>query len=255
MNSKTIEINEQLAVKVKETVSHGLCKGLGKPNLGEMCVEAAVSYACGLPHGDNPSCVGSAVRAFKIRLNDAKWTSNDARAKGMLKVAIGQLGSNTINQIEFAKIVAFKTIIVLMPVILRDRGFEAEAVLCESSKDLKEAKANIWTVKSKLRDAAYAAYAAYAAADAADAAYADAAAAYAAYAAADAADNAADNAAADNADNAAAAAAAAAAYAAAGAGAGADADADKYLLISANICLEALKELKSPGVEFLYLCD
>jgi hypothetical protein len=94
-----------------------------------------------------------------------------------------------------------------MPVILRDRGFEAEAVLCESSKDLKEAKANIWTVKSKLRDAA-------------DAAYADAAAAYAAYAAA-----------------------------------GADADADKYLLISANICLEALKELKSPGVEFLYLCD
>jgi hypothetical protein len=140
MQTKEIEINEQLAIKVKETVSHGLCKGLGKPNLGEMCVEAAVNYACGLPHGDNPSCVGSAVRAFKIRLNDAKWTSNDARAKGMLKVAIGQLGSNTINQIEFAKIVAFKTIIVLMPVILRDRGFEAEAVLCESSKDLKEAK-------------------------------------------------------------------------------------------------------------------
>ena len=42
------------------------------------------------------------------------------------------------------------------------------------------------------------------------------------------------------------------AYAAADA---ADAAADKYLLISANICLEALKELKSPGVEFLYLCD
>jgi len=232
-----IIINEALAIKVKEVVSKGLTKGLGKPNLGEMCVEAAVNYACGLPHGDNPSCVGSAVRAFKIRLNDAQWSSNDARAKGMLKVAIGQLGSNTINQVEFAKIVAFKTIIVLIPVILRDRGFEAEAVLCESSKDLKEAKANIWTVKSKLWDAAPADYAAANAAyyaTAADTDYAD----YAAYAAA---------ATAADADYAADAAAAAAIATAA--------DADKYLLISANICLEALIELKSPGIKFLYLCD
>jgi hypothetical protein len=214
-----IIIDENLAIKVKDTVSHGLCKGLGKPELGQMCVEAAVNYACGLPHGDNPSCVGSAVRSFKMRLNDAKWTSNDARAKGMLKIAIGQLGSNTINQVEFAKIVAFKTITVLMPVILRDRGFETEAVLCEGSKNLKEAKANIWTVKSKFWSAAVA--------NAANAT--------------DAADGVGRG-------------VAAVAYAAAAADVYATTD-DKYLLISANICLEALIELKSPGCKFLYLCD
>ena len=204
-----IAITKELAQKVKETVSHGLVKGLGKPELGQMCVEAAVNYACGLPHGDNPLCVGNAVRSFKIKLNDAKWSTNNARAIGMLKIAIAQLGSNTINQIEFAKIVAFKTITVLMAIILRDKGYNEEATLCENSKTLLEAKDNIWSVKNKLYAAAYAyAYAA-------DAAYA---AAYAADAAA---------------------------YA----------YADKYLLISANICLEALIELKSPGCEFLYLCD
>lgn len=207
-----ILINEQLAQKVKETVDFGLCSGVGKPIPGQMCVEAAVNYACRLPHGDNPSCVGKAVRSFKIRLNDAKWSSNNARAKGMLKIAIAQLGSNTIDQQEFAKIVAFKTITTLMPVILRDREFETEAVLCEGFKDLKEAKDNIWSVKSKLYIATYPA--AYIAANIAAAYYAD----IAAYYTVDAA------------------------------------DVDKYLIISAEICLDALIELNSPGVQFLYLC-
>jgi hypothetical protein len=47
-----------------------------------MCVEAAVCYALGLPHSDNPPCVGYAVRQYKIRLNDSNWSSNEARAKG-----------------------------------------------------------------------------------------------------------------------------------------------------------------------------
>ena len=243
----TIAITKELAQKVKETVSHGLVKGLGKPKLGQMCVEAAVNYACGLPHGDNPSCVGSAVRLFKIRLNDAKWSSNDARAKGMLKIAIAQLGSNIIDQVAFAKIVVFKTITVLMVAILNDNGYNEEAILCENSKTLLEAKDNIWSIKNKLyavaagnvADAsAYAANVASAyAANAAEAAAYAAAEAAAAYAAADAAE----------------AAAEAAAYAAAEAAEAAATD--KYLLISANICLEALIELKSPGCEFLYLCD
>ena len=258
----TIAITKELAQKVKETVSHGLVKGLGKPKLGQMCVEAAVNYACGLPHGDNPSCVGKAVRSFKIRLNDAKWSSNDARAIGMLKIAIAQLGSNIIDQVAFAKIVVFKTITVLMVAILNDNGYNEEAILCENSKTLLEAKDNIWSIKNKLyavaagnvADAsAYAANVASAyAANAAEAAAYAAAEAAAAYAAADAAEAAAE-AAAYAAAEAAEAAAEAAAYAAAEAAEAAATD--KYLLISANICLEALIELKSPGCEFLYLCD
>lgn len=154
-----------------------------------MCIEAAVNYACGLPHGDNPSCVGNAVRSFKIRLNDARWSSNQARAEGMKKIAIAQLGSNTINQREFANIVAFKTITVLMPIFLEDRGYKEEAILCKNSANLQEARSSMLKVRDALRKIAYAAYAA----------------------------------------------------------------ADKYLIISSNICLEALTELKSPGVQFLYL--
>ena len=58
-----------------------------------MCVEAAVCYAYDLPHSDKPPCVGNAVREFKIRLNDCNWSSSKARARGMRRIAIAQLGS------------------------------------------------------------------------------------------------------------------------------------------------------------------
>lgn len=89
-----MELNEAVARKVLETVDAGLSSGLGVQKPGKMCVEAAVCYALGLPHGDNPPCVGVAVRAFKIRLNDSGWSSPEARAKGMRKLAIAQLGSD-----------------------------------------------------------------------------------------------------------------------------------------------------------------
>ena len=79
----TIEITQAIATKVLETVDAGLCSGVGKPILGKMCVEAAVCYALGLPHGDDPDCVALALRAFKIKLNDKIWSSNEARAKGL----------------------------------------------------------------------------------------------------------------------------------------------------------------------------
>lgn len=103
MNKKII-VNKELAQKVIDVVTPGLCNGLGSPEPGKMCVEAAVNYACGLPHGDDPTCVGQSVRNFKICLNDSPWSSNKARAKGMVKIAIAQLGSNKLNQKKFEKL-------------------------------------------------------------------------------------------------------------------------------------------------------
>ncbi len=82
-----------VAKKVNEVVSKGLVCGLGTQEPGKMCVEAAVCYAMGLEHSDQPSCVDEEVRQFKIYLNDLDWSSNMARAKGLKKVAIAQLGS------------------------------------------------------------------------------------------------------------------------------------------------------------------
>jgi hypothetical protein len=87
------EVTLETARKVAEVVGKGLCAGMGKPEPGKMCVEAAVCYAMGLPHSDEPPCVSDAVRAAKIRLNDSKWSSDRARGAGMLAVAVGQLGS------------------------------------------------------------------------------------------------------------------------------------------------------------------
>ena len=71
MTSKPL-IDEQLCSKVIKMVDKGLTRGQGSPIPGQMCVEAAVCYAMGLPHSDSPPCVGRAVRSFKIDLNDAQ---------------------------------------------------------------------------------------------------------------------------------------------------------------------------------------
>jgi hypothetical protein len=221
---KSLLLTKEIAQKVKETVECGLSSGLGTPVPGQMCIEAAVCYAYGLPHSDNPPCVGSAVRRFKIRLNDSNWSSNEARGKGMLKLSIAQLNSNVLDQKDFAKRITLLTINRIIAPLAAKYKPEIKENL-QSVTNLSEAV----TLCRELRTAA-AANAAYAATYAAAANAADAA-AYAAVAAAYAAAYAA---AADAAD-------------------AADAARDKILTQAADICLEVLVEMKSPGCEYLYL--
>jgi hypothetical protein len=102
-----MEINEALARKVLSVVDAGLVSGLGTPEPGKMCVEAAVNYAMGRPHGDRPACVAESLRRLKIKLNDLKWSSDQVRTKGLRRLAIAQLGSaGTLDEREFAKRVA-----------------------------------------------------------------------------------------------------------------------------------------------------
>jgi hypothetical protein len=115
-----MEINSEIAAKVLATVDAGLVKGMGKPVPGQMCVEAAVCYAMGLPHGDQPDCVSSAIRSLKITLNDANWSSDMARAKGMRRLALAQLGSaGVVDDVEFCRQVSMLAIRLCIPVALR----------------------------------------------------------------------------------------------------------------------------------------
>ena len=84
-----MDITREIAAKVLATVDAGLVAGVGVPEPGKMCVEAAVCYAMGLPHGDNPTCVAPKLRWLKIRLNDSRWSSPQARAQGMRRLALG----------------------------------------------------------------------------------------------------------------------------------------------------------------------
>jgi hypothetical protein len=190
-----MNITREIAAKVRDTVDAGLVSGVGEPVAGQMCVEAAVCYALGLPHGDDPGCVSSALRSLKIRLNDSRWSSSQARAAGLRRLALAQLGSaGVLDDREFTRRVVEMTIRRVVPLALRDaarrvpahaQALEAAAVRCEHEGTREAAKDGERVARAA--DAAADA-AAYAASDAAasDAAASDAA-AYDAAADADAA--------------------------------------------------------------------
>ena len=201
-----------LIPKFDAILSRGLCQGVGNRD-GQMCIEAAICAALDLPHGDNPDCVSVAVRSFKITLNDAGWSSPEARAKGLRSLGIAQIGSKgVVDDVQFATKVAEMTTSTLIPHLFRT-VFPHDARCLLAADGCEKLSPN---AAAAARAAAAAARAAAAAARAA--ADARAAAAYTARAAA------------------AYAARAAAAYAAAGAAYAA------ALLLAVDIWLQAVKE-------------
>ena len=141
-------ITREIATKVRDIVDAGLVSGVGKPKPGKLCVEAAVCLALGLPHGDDPPCVAPSLRRLKIGLNDKQWSSPQARAKGLRRLAVAQLGSaGVLDETEFRRRVVAMTIRKAVPVGLRAaasinpkhaEALEAAAVRCEQ-KGTREA--------------------------------------------------------------------------------------------------------------------
>ncbi len=232
-----MQITSEVAAKVLSIVDKGLSKGLGNPRAGEMCVEAAVCFALGLPHGDDPGCVSPELRSLKIRLNDSNWSSKDARAKGLRRLAVAQLGSKDhLDDKEFVRRIVDHALRVSVPQALRSAASvckeeKHKAALCEAANRCeKEGTRDAALEAKKVANAAYAAYADAAAAYAAYAA--DAAYAYAAYAAA----------------------AYAAAYAAYAAYAE-KAARDKSLAEYAEAVVQILIDMKAPGCQWLPLTE
>ena len=188
----TPEITSAVVTKLLAVVDAGLVNGVGKPIPGQMCVEAAVCYALGLPHGDDPRCVAPALRSLKIRLNDSRWSSNEVRAKGLRRLAVIQLGSKDhLDAEEFATRCAVLATKTCVSAALRDaasihkdpehvKALRDAANQCEIDGS-RQSAIDARTVARSARTAAATAYAAYAAT--AYAAYAAADTAYAAYAA------------------------------------------------------------------------
>lgn len=158
------------AIKILDIMSHGLCRDVGKPAPGEMCILAVKRYVFGLSHGDELEGlpIGSAVRSFDIALNDCGWSSNQARAKGMSRLAVAEFGSDQINQNLFVKELVLATVRKIIPIALRvaakihsdklhQLALEKNAVACESVSDLVAARA---AASDAARAASYASYAA-----------------------------------------------------------------------------------------------
>jgi hypothetical protein len=238
-----VEINRDLARKVLTVVDAGLTSGVGRAEPGHMCVEAAVCYALGLPHGDDPQCVAQSLRSLKIRLNDANWSSSTARAKGLRRLALAQLGSaGHLDEKEFVRRVVDHALRVTAPNALR--------VAASSIKDPSHKAALIAAAarceEEGTREAAIEGGAAAEAAAEAEAAAAAEVAAEAAYAA--------EAAAAAEVAAYAAAAAEVAAYAAAAAEV-AYATRDKSLADYAEAVVQILIEMNAPGCQWLDLTE
>jgi len=221
-------------------LSRGLPSGLGDTE--HACIMACLNLACGgtLTDAAESPCVLPAAARFAIRLNDADWSSEMARADGLKDLGLALLGTNDLDRKVFLLRLAEATIREVVPVFMRRAGLADEAKRCADEGTREAALAGKEKARKK-RDAAADAYA-YAAASAAYDAYAYAA----AYAA--------------SAYDAAAAAGAAydASYAYADAGDAADAasgrastDAyrkkygDETLILSAKIATRILTEMKA----------
>jgi len=116
-------INQELVNKIDSLLDKGVTCGFSEdPKPGSMCLEQVICYALGERVTDKPSCVGYEVRDFVILLNDKAWSSPSARAEGMRELAIAQLGSNSLNQYEFREKLCFAVITKLLPAMVRDLG-------------------------------------------------------------------------------------------------------------------------------------
>lgn len=104
------KLDKAVIRKILRVIKAGLVGDtVGSPEPGQMCVESAVCYALGLEHSDQThqhECVGKAVNDVGIALNDMDWSSDEARAEGMKRFAVAQMGSNIIDQEAFTEKVA-----------------------------------------------------------------------------------------------------------------------------------------------------
>jgi len=220
---------ESFLPRYEEYIKRGLSPGVGERD-GQMCIEAVVCAALDLPHGDNPECVADAVRSYKIGLNDANWSSPEARAAGLHDLGIAQVGSKgVVDDTEFARLMQERTIRVLIPTLFRELfpnqpELLAAADRCEQEGTAEAAGGAAWAAVRAAEAAAV-----RAAARVVEAVRAARAAGWAAEAAG----------------------AARAAGWAAGAAEAAAGHTNKYLLLSASLALEVLRELGSPGCAYV----
>lgn len=87
----TAELYFDMAV-YKSYVQRGFCTGAGNSD-AQVCVEVAAAIAAGLGDTDEPRCVSKILLTFGLRLNDAVWSTHAARAAGMARFGIAQLGT------------------------------------------------------------------------------------------------------------------------------------------------------------------
>lgn len=120
-------------------LQRGLCFGKGDPE-GQMCVEAAICVAMNLPFGDKPDCVTPAIRNVKIALNDLNWVDFFSRAKGLRDLGIAQIGSKgVVDGNQFLQLLFEKYTNIIIPTLLIDL-FSKDQQIVDIALEMKKVK-------------------------------------------------------------------------------------------------------------------
>lgn len=120
---------------LRTLIARGLGAGIGD---GETitCVEGAIALASGEGLTDEPSCAHEVDRAWAIGINDAGWSTPQARAEALLPIALAQIGTAGTDRRAWAEAVVLGTTRRVLPVVLREAGFHEHAASCEGVTDL-----------------------------------------------------------------------------------------------------------------------
>ena len=134
-------MNIQVIERLDLILANGLVSG-GGDQVTTFCAEEAVCLALGEPITSRPVCVDEAVSAFGRRLNDSRWSSNAARAKGMRAFMIAQLGTKgTIEPRQFAQQLVLRTIREVLPLWLRQVWIDKDLIAaCEDATTVEEGR-------------------------------------------------------------------------------------------------------------------
>ncbi len=138
--SKEHELPKGFFKEYMKILNRGLSDGMGnrgehsgKP--GKVCIEAAVCWALGEDHTDNPKCVSPTIRLFGIELNDSMYVNDKVRAKGLRDFGIAQLGSKgTVNAREFRRVMKEKIIREIIPVLAMEKELSGYSLITEGAK-------------------------------------------------------------------------------------------------------------------------
>ncbi|MCC7531170.1 MAG: hypothetical protein IT342_21870 [Candidatus Melainabacteria bacterium] len=115
-----MKITEQIALQVLAVVDQGLYAGPGHELPGQMGLEAAICFALGERKSDQPSCVTPALSRFCLDFSRGHWSSSAARAQGLRRLAIAQLGTaNSLDEVLFEQHLTAATVRRLLPKAVR----------------------------------------------------------------------------------------------------------------------------------------
>ncbi len=90
--------DEILRRRVAEEITPGLFIGSRLPRSGEPNIANAICAALGEPITHEPSSVAAVDIEFAIRVNDAPWSTDHARAEGLLPLALAMLNTAGTNR-------------------------------------------------------------------------------------------------------------------------------------------------------------